>query len=342
MSNGTATQAAKSSFISGEKRENGKDHSNVMAFDTTEASMDNYNAWNNYLRGENPVEKPKNVEVSVTPEPTEITPHELRRSMHDAEVKSVELAADVLDQIKGIQGVNEAGFAARGEMKFNSDSENTEMAFEEEITAPLPEDPGKQYLFERKEKVEEFKDNADVSRPLKLVDFGFFFSKVFGGLRGLFDGMKFKPSFKPAGKAMFDLGREEVLFKYKKPETAEEREKHAKQVANKRAFFDSLRFGRALSTDKKRSMQQQLEQTNKQAGITNVSYEGTMDDSGQILENVAIAAEKGNSQKSAEQLKQEKQKKLQLFGKGKGKSGPGISFSSDKAHNFNNAAKLAG
>ncbi len=55
-----------------------------------------------------------------------------------------------------------------------------------------------------------------------------------------------------------------------------------------------------------------------------------------------VESEKANSQKSEEELKAEKRQKLMLAGQAKAKKGPGITTSMDKAHNFNNAAKLAG
>lgn len=303
-------------------------------------------AWSSWLQ---PKAQPSQIEYQ--PQPIQVekpapTIHEIKQDLHNAEVKTVLMAADIMAAMQKDNKVNEAGWPARGEMPFNTESENTQEVFEEEIQAPPPQSPAENYLFERSEPVQEFKQEINIDRPLKAVDFGFFFSWMFGGLGEIVGkvtraiGSQVRP-FLAANK---DLIPKEILFGSKPKLTPEQQTAEIKQNQHKSSFFEALKMNARmfLGLDRKRSLKQQVELTNQQAGVSNVSYEGIMDQTGQIRDNIAVAAEQGGSQKTAEQAKNDKQRSLMFSAKGKAKTGPGISFSSDKSHNFNNAAKLSG
>jgi hypothetical protein len=332
-----------------------------QAVTTQQAQMDNHEAWNQWLSAKPQIEYAQQQPLQnydVVNEAEKIAASheeknneaeriaEIKKQLHQAEIETVLLAADVLDTSAKLNGVNEHGFSSRGKMEFTSDALNTQKEFENEITEPAPRDPVANYIRETENAPREFKDSIDVKPPDKLVDFGLFFTFVGGSVREGTTGIRgfFKKMFRSSGLAMNNLLRKEIFFKSKKQQTPEQAAKEAKQNQNKQSFYSEMKYGimRVLGLDKKRAMKQQIENTNLQAGMTNTSYEGISEPGGQIRENVLNDAEKNNSQRNNDREKQEKQRRLAMMSRGKGKSGPGISFSADKAHNMNNAAKLAG
>jgi hypothetical protein len=188
------------------------------------------------------------------------------------------------------------------------------------------------------------------------VDFGFFFKTTGGWAKeAAGEGSKFvlktvfnKKSWGEVKSAVWDNLFWKQVFKpliplpEKKEPSKEEKEKKAKKAGNMRLFFSALKDGLRglISLDQKRAFKQRLEALNKSLKRGNLSYEGSMAN-GQIREDLLVASEKANSQKSEEQIRAEKRQKL-MAATGSVKKGPGITTSMDKAHNFNNAAKLAG
>jgi hypothetical protein len=185
------------------------------------------------------------------------------------------------------------------------------------------------------------------------VDFKFFFDTTGGWAKeSMLNASGFilkhtfnKKSWGEAKDAIWDtLIFKNILGLGKKKELSpEEKENQQKQSTNKKAFFNALRDGMRglIGTEQKRALKQRIEALNKALKRGNLSYEGSMDQNGQVRIDLLAASEKANSEKTEEQLKAEKRQKL-MMATPKAKKGPGITMSMDKSHNFNNAAKLAG
>jgi hypothetical protein len=244
-------------------------------------------------------------------------------------------------------GVEQANNLAMEQPEKSEPSEKAEMSDYSDNSEMLIEDS-------HTENPQEFKEDVDLVRHHSNVDFPYFFGWL-GGLigpkaetgigwikKGWSTGKKIWQGFK--SMIWDDLIWKETLGLGKKKELSkEEKETQAKQAANKRMFFETLRagLGLVLSSQRRQAMKARLEKLNRSLKRSNLSYEGDLDQNGQIRESVLLAEELANSKMNEQQLLAEKQKKM-MMAKPMAKKGPGITMSADKSHNFNNAAKLAG
>ncbi len=115
--------------------------------------------------------------------------------------------------------------------------------------------------------------------------------------------------------AIVGIFKEYIFFKPKKEEKPEEKAKKAQAFANKRDFFNSLRAGvSALSNpDARRAMADKIAGINARRGTGNLSYEGVLDSSGQIVKSVEIELE----QISAEEARRAQLSKIVNLGTAK-------------------------
>lgn len=180
------------------------------------------------------------------------------------------------------------------------------------------------------------------SSILDYVDFGLFFT----------ESAKFIGRLVSAFRSdLWELFSSNVLGHGQKkaaPDTTEakkeeeKRKKEGEKIKNKTNFFRSLNTARN-SLENRVMLHGKREDTNKKIKSGNVSYEGTVDDSGKVRIDVEILIDKANSQLAAEQLKAKREKMLAKTNKSRGKKGPGVSMNLNKAHeDANNVTKLIG
>ncbi len=325
-----------------------------------------FNNWNAFLR----VPEPRDIKIEF-PLTVKAEPEAAIATLQKQEqVQEDRIDYDIAEVLKAEQALNQPHeFSASGSLPFGSENQS-EREFIETSTNELEEldnniiasaegaklSQGLEPLIEdfHTREPQEFKQDLDLVRHHSDIDFPYFFGWLGGLLTKLFEpsismfGKIIPPSkhWKDTKSAVIDdlVWKQIFGFGRKKELTKEEQAKQKVQAANKRAFFDALRSGaaRVISPEKRRDLKSRIESLNKSLKRGNLSYEGDLDANGQIRESSLVEEELANSKKSEEQLLEEKKKKMMMAGKAKTKSGPGITMSADKSHNFNNAAKLAG
>ncbi|MCL4441594.1 MAG: hypothetical protein M1609_13690 [Firmicutes bacterium] len=238
-----------------------------------------------------------------------------------------------------------------GELRFdNHEQQVVSVSF---LTPKQEDEPAADKADQGKEKPQRYERDLNlIDAPAGLVDFGYFFRwssrEAVSALEVVQKAVSAR-NLTDTKKALFDdllLGQ--ILgFGEKKPKTGPEKqaeEKEREEARNRLWFFDQIRNAArfVISPERKRSLRERLQKLNRLLKRSNLSYEGDLEQNGQIRENALLEEDKANSIKSEEEIKNEKRKKIAMVSKGRGRKGPGITLTADKAHNFNNAAKLAG
>jgi hypothetical protein len=319
-----------------------------MAMETTQSSLDHHNSWEQFLTS-----GPVIIDYSKQSQPNEQKPA--------SQLEIMERGAPTQPVIN-IQEPNKkeslVKFETSGEITFSDflAKETKEKVVKIESKVERQKEV-LQDTFVNQPIVDVKQDSQSQDQVIsdsysseKLVDFPLFFRFVKEASTTMAaDASKKLLNTKhvvDAQKAYKDLFWVQILgFGEKKPKlTKEQQEKKHKKDANIRSFYDTLRllFRFILPVERKRAQRESVISTNTALGNGNVLYEGIIDpQTGEVRREFLEMAEKINSQKSQDQLKKEKQAKV-LAATGSKKWKPGITFSADKSHNFNNAAKLAG
>lgn len=344
----------------------GWDDSNHSPEDAEKLKQDAYDAWNFFLAAKpdiTSVPRPESPPPQVTiPVFTEVTVPEseaakiIQREISVEEAEVDRLQAQVLEEIR-VDNTAE-GLDATGRLSFRAEPTDTEtdrvsnLRGEEKTEAGRQPKQAQMVAEDRHTLAPQPFDgrNLDVVRHHDLVDFPYFF----GTMRALGSGIaKFTAknilsvrNVVDVKDAIGDLFFEQILgLGEKKTAPKEAEEKKQRQATNFRIFYDALRRGTGSMSnpDRQRGVREKIASLNKQSGRANLSYAGVLDQAtGEARGDVLIDAEKANSEKSQEQIKEERKRKLMFAAKNVVKKGPGISLTADRAHNFNNAAKLSG
>lgn len=138
------------------------------------------------------------------------------------------------------------------------------------------------------------------------------------------------------------FGFGEKKKKDEKPKTPEELQKQN----NKRISLEGIKnvIAIMMGGEAKRRIRKSAESANenRQSGMSrNASYEGSIDKNGQMFTYAQIDVEKVNSKKNEDEIRADRQRKLNIATKGKA-GNPGVVFDLNRSHQANSVTKLAG
>jgi Holliday junction resolvasome RuvABC DNA-binding subunit len=127
---------------------------------------------------------------------------------------------------------------------------------------------------------------------------------------------------KLVSKSIIDLFKDYIFFstKKEKKKAPAQLEKEAKQNANKRSFFDSLRQLGGKSKLYEARLKENAEQVSRKLG-GNLSYEGTIQESMEVRIDIESLMDKKNSELNASELSAKRARAVQAASGGKSKSG---------------------